>query len=309
MVRTILSIVGRRALSGILTLFLLLSLVFFMVRLVADPLSVLAGENATAEQIAAIEQSLGLDQPLLVQYLAYLGGVLHGDWGLSWRTGLPVWEMVAARMPATLLLSAVALLLAIAVAIPCGIVSAVRPGSWIDTVTRVVAVIGQSIPSFWLAILLVILFAVNLRWLPAGGYGSAEQLILPGIALSVYSIPVTMRLTRSAMLDSLGQDYIRTARSKGVSERRVIVVHGLGNAMIPIITVVALRVGHVISGTIVLEKVFAYPGMGSLGVDSMLLRDFPVVQFFIVFVGLLMILTSLAADVSYRIADPRVRVS
>lgn len=305
---TVLPLILRRVASGAATLILLLTVVFFAIRLVADPLTILASEDATEEQVQAIIEANRLDDPLIVQFGHYIAGIVQGDWGVSWRTGQPVWDAVSGRMPATLELAAVAMVLAVIIAIPLGIASAVRPGSLIDSATRVAAVLGQSMPVFWFGILLILLFAVNLRWLPAGGHGSFAQLILPGIALSAYSIPLTMRLTRSAMLETLGQDYIRTAHSKGLSQTRVVLGHGLRNALVPVITVVALRIGHVITGAIILEKVFAYPGIGSLGIDAMLLNDLPVVQFFVVFVAMLMIGSSLLADIAYQLVDPRIRI-
>ena len=299
----------RRLLGALFTVWLLVTVVFFATRIMGDPVALLAGPDAGADEIAAIEGRLGLDQPLLVQYFDYVIGLLRGDAGESWRTGQDVTQMVFSRMPASARLGIFAILLATLVAVPVGIVSALKPGSFIDTTSRVGAVLGQSIPIFWLGILLILLFAVHLGWLPAGGRGGWEHLVLPGIALAVYSMPLIMRLTRSAMLEVLNKDYVRTARSKGLSERRVILVHATRNAMIPVITVIALRFGIVVSGLVVAEEVFAYPGLGSLAIQAMLWQDLPVVQVFIVFVVLLVVGVNFVADLFYQLADPRIRVS
>lgn len=299
----------RRLVTGVGTVLLLVTAIFFLVRLVGDPVTVLAGPDALPEQIDAIRARIGMDVPLYQQYFNYLTGLLRGDAGTSFRTGQSASSMVFSRMPATIQLGAVAIALAAIIAVPIGVVSALKPGSFVDSVARVGAVLGQSVPVFWLGILMIILFAVNLGWLPAGGRDTWRHLVLPGVALSVYSIPLTMRLSRSAMLDVLNKDYIRTARSKGLLERRVIVNHALRNALIPIITVLALRIGHVIGGALVLEEVFAYPGVGRLAVQSMLLRDFPVIQFFVLFIAFVVIAVNLIADFLYTVVDPRIRLN
>lgn len=298
----------RRALTGLVTVFVLMTIVFFLVRTLGDPVEILAGPDALPEQIEAIRLRLGLDVPLYQQYVDYVASLLGGDAGESWRTGQPAAAMVVTRMPATLQLGAIAIGLAALIAIPVGVISALKPGSVIDSLSRVVAVLGQSMPVFWLGILLILVFAVGLGWFPAGGRDGWASLVLPGVTLSVYSIPLTMRLTRSAMLEVLNRDYITTARSKGLPERRVIMRHALRNAMIPVITVLALRVGHVLGGVLVLESVFAYPGVGRLAAESILTRDFPVIQFFVMFIALVVIFANLLADLLYTVVDPRIRV-
>lgn len=300
--------IAQRALTGLGTVFILVTVIFFLVRLIGDPVEILAGPDALEAQIEAIRTRLGLDLPFYQQYLNYLWDLLRGDGGASWRTGQSATAMVLSRMPATLQLGAIAILLAAVIAVPVGIIAALKPGSLVDSVSRVTAVLGQSMPIFWLGILMILLFAVNLGWFPAGGRGTWRNMVLPGVALSVYSIPLTMRLTRSAMLDVLNRDYIQTARSKGLPERQVILRHALRNAMIPVITVLALRIGHVISGALVLEEVFAYPGVGRLAVQSMLQRDFPVVQFFVIFIAFVVIAVNLIADILYSVVDPRIRL-
>lgn len=303
------ALVLRRIAYGAVALFLLVTAVFFLSRQVGDPVVFMAGPDASAEVVAEIRQRLGLDRPVHEQYVQYMGELLRGDFGTSYRGNRPALSLVLERLPATLELTAVAMVLAAVIAIPIGVVSAVRPGSLVDSVARVVAVLGQSMPVFWLGILLIIVFAVNLGWLPAGGRESWRHLVLPGLALSVYSIPLTMRLTRSTMIEVMSKDYIRTAESKGLQSWRVLLLHGLRNALLPIITVLTLRLGTVITGAIVLEEVFAYPGLGRLAIQALLFGDFPVVQAFLIVVAISIIGINLIADVLYGVADPRIRVS
>lgn len=303
------ALVIRRVLSSALVLFVVVTAVFFFMRLAGDPVTALVGDNATEQDVLEARQRLGLDRPVMDQYVTYLSGVLHGDFGSSYRFGTPALPLVLERLPATLKLSVIALALTVLVAVPIGVISALKPGSIIDTVSRMVAVIGQTVPVFWLGILLIILFAVRLAVLPAGGLDTWQSLVLPGIALSAYSIPLTMRLSRSSMLEVLGQDYIRSARAKGVSRIRVLVNHALRNASIPIVTVVALRAGHILSGAVVLEQVFAYPGMGRLAVQSMLLSDYNVIQAFVFVTALIVVSINLVVDIAYGVIDPRIRVS
>jgi peptide/nickel transport system permease protein len=299
----------RRAASGLLVLFVLVTAIFFFSRMVSDPVLMMVPEEATPEQIEAVRARLGLDRPVGIQYLDYMTDLLRGDMGTSYRWGLPVWTLLVERMPATLQLSFLSVGIAIVVALPIGILGAIRPGSWIDAGGRFVAVVGQSMPVFWLGILLIILFAVNLRVLPAGGAGTWAHLVLPSVALSTYSIPITMRIVRSGMLETLSLDYVRTARAKGLPERTVVIKHALRNALIPVVTVLALRLGHIIAGAVVLEQVFAYPGMGRLAVQGMLQGDFFVLQGFIVLVAAMVITLNFLADVIYGLLDPRIRVS
>ena len=306
--RDIAGIVIRRLVYGIIALFLLLTAVFFVTRVIRDPVAALAGEDATQAMRDAIRHSLGLDKPLWQQYFVFLGQVSHGDFGASYRIGQPAMELVLGRLPATLSLTFLSLAIAL-IAIPIGVIAAARPGSVIDSVARFLAALGASMPVFWLGILLIIIFAVELRVLPSGGTEGWQSLILPALTLSFYSLPLTMRITRSSLLDVLHRDYIRTARAKGLSEWSVIIKHGLRNAMIPVITVLAVRLGTIIAGAVVLEQVFGYPGMGQLAIRSMRIGDFPVVQAFIVVIGAGILIINLLADLLYQIADPRVRVS
>jgi len=305
----LLGVIARRVAVGGLTILLLITGVFFLMRVVGDPVTMLAGPDPTQATMDAIRASLGLDVPLYQQYFTFLTDILRGDFGNSFRFNRPAWTLVVERLPATVQLAAIAMALAVTVAIPIGVISAIRPGSIIDTFSRIIAVIGQSVPVFWLAILMVIVFAVNLGWFPTGGRGTWRHLVLPGVALSVYSIPLTMRLTRSALLEVLTKDYIRTSRAKGLKEWEVIIKHGLRNALIPVITVLALRVGFVISGAIILEEVFAYPGLGRLAVQALHAYDYPVIQAFIFFVAVTVVAINLFADILYTLVDPRVKLS
>lgn len=301
-------VVLKRVGSGALTVLLVVTFVFFLMRVIGDPVASIAPEDATAEQIQAIRERLGLDVSLARQYFDFILGIFQGDLGNSYRSGQPAMGMVLERMPATVELALAALGLAVVVAIPAGVISAVKPGSIVDTVSRIFAVLGQSLPVFWLAIMLILIFAVHLGWLPSGGRGGWQHLILPALALSVYSVPLTMRLTRSALLEVLGKDYIRTGRAKGLREWEVVVKHGLRNSMIPVITVLALRVGTVISGAIILEEVFAYPGIGRLGVQALQTSDFPVIQAFVIFIAVVTVAINLIVDILYTVVDPRVRI-
>ena len=299
----------RRVLSGVVALILLVTGVFLVTRVMGDPVAGLAGEDATPERRAAIRERLGLDRPLPEQYFTYMSNVSRGDFGDSYRLSRPAMELIVERLPATLTLSALSMILGIVVAIPVGVISAIRPGSLLDSIGRTFSVLGQSVPLFWLGILLIIVFAVNLQILPAGGRESWQSLILPASTLAFASLPLTMRITRSAMLEVLNKDYVRTARAKGLREWRVITGHVLRNALIPVITVLALRLGNVVSGSVVLEEVFGYPGVGRVAVQALRSYDFPLIQAFIVMVGASIIIINLLADILYTVVDPRVRLN
>ncbi len=299
----------RRALASIVVLFIVVTGVFFFMRLAGDPVAGLLSDNSTAEQVIKIRAEFGLDRPLVVQYADYMRGVVSGDFGRSFRFGGSAFELVIERLPATPELVALSLVIAITIALPIGILSAIRPGSKIDNISRVFAVIGQSMPVFWLGLLLIILFAVKLKLLPSGGYGTWQQLVLPAFTLSVYAIPLTMRLVRSSLLDVLVEPYITAARAKGIVESKVIVVHALRNALIPVLTVLAIRIGHIVSGTVVLEQVFAYPGIGRLAIDAMLFLDFNVVLAFVAVVASMILFLNFVVDILYGVLDPRMRVA
>ncbi|RPI98361.1 MAG: ABC transporter permease [Desulfobacteraceae bacterium] len=283
-------------------------LLFFMLRMLpGDPAQVLAGQMASPEEIETIRKQLGLDRPVYEQYLSYLGRLVRLDLGRSARTQNPVIEEIWARLPNTALLAVVAIGLACLFGIPAGVISAVRPYTWVDYAVTMGALFGISMPVFWLGLMLVVVFAVVLRWLPAGGTGSWQHVVLPSVTLASFVVAFIARMTRSTMLETLSLDYISTARSKGLKEGVVVIKHALKNALIPIVTVVGLQFGLLLGGAVLTETVFAWPGIGRLIVDSILARDYPVIQGTILIFGLLYILVNLAVDLLYVVIDPRIR--
>jgi peptide/nickel transport system permease protein len=300
--------VVKRLLSTIPVLFGISLLLFFMLRMLpGDPAQVLAGQMATPEEIENIRHQLGLDRPIHVQYAFFLSRLALFDLGRSARTQNPVTEEIWARLPNTILLAVVAIILACLFGIPAGIVSAVRPYTWTDYVVTSSALFGISMPVFWLGLMLVVIFAVMLNWLPAGGTGSWKHVILPSLTLAALMVAFIARMTRASMIEVLSQDYTTTARSKGLKEQVVIIKHALKNALIPIITVVGLQFGLLLGGAVLTETVFAWPGLGRLIVDSILGRDYPVIQGAILVFGLLYILVNLVVDLLYAYVDPRIR--
>jgi peptide/nickel transport system permease protein len=298
----------KRLLSTIPVLVGISLLLFFMLRMLpGDPAQVLAGQMATPQEIENIRHQLGLDRPVYEQYVIYLSHLVRLDLGRSARTQNPVIDEIWARLPNTLLLAVVAIALACLFGIPAGIISAVRPYSWIDYLVTLSALFGISMPVFWLGLMLVVLFAIILHWLPAGGTGSWQHVILPSITLAAFVVAFIARMTRSTMLETLTQDFTTTARSKGLTETVVVVKHALKNALIPIITVVGLQFGFLLGGAVLTETVFAWPGLGRLLYDSISARDYPVIQGTILIFGLLYILVNLMVDLIYAFVDPRIR--
>ena len=264
-----------------------------------------SGEEPAPEDILALRKELRLDDPVVVRYGRWLLGAMQGDLGVSYRGGQPITRELWQRFPATLMLTGTALLLATVVGIPLGIGAALRRGSSTDGLSRLLALGGAAIPSYVLALLLMLMIGVKLNWLPTIGYGSPKHLILPAIALAAGSSAQLMRLTRASMLEVLQQDYVRTARAKGLNERVVIWVHALKNALLPVVTVLGINLGHLLGGTVIVESIFSWPGVGKYAVDSIFLRDFPVIQGFVLYMGLIFLLVNLAVDLSYRWLDPR----
>jgi peptide/nickel transport system permease protein len=298
----------KRLISMIPVLVGISILLFFMLRMLpGDPAQVLAGQMASPEEIETIRKQLGLDRPVYEQYLSYLGRLVRLDLGRSARTQNPVIEEIWARLPNTALLAVVAISLACLFGIPAGIISAVRPYTWVDYAVTMGALFGISMPVFWLGLMLVVIFSVVLRWLPAGGTGSWQHVVLPSVTLASFVVAFIARMTRSTMLETLSLDYISTARSKGLKEEVVVIKHALKNALIPIVTVVGLQFGLLLGGAVLTETVFAWPGIGRLIVDSILARDYPVIQGTILIFGLLYILVNLAVDLLYVVIDPRIR--
>jgi peptide/nickel transport system permease protein len=303
-----LNYVIKRLLSTVPVLIGISLLLFFMLRMLpGDPAQVLAGQMATPEEIETIRTQLGLDRPIYVQYASFLSRLVRFDLGRSARTQNPVTEEIWARLPNTMLLAVVAITLACLFGIPAGIISAVRPYTWMDYLVTSSALFGISMPVFWLGLMLVIVFSIILKWLPAGGTGSWQHVVLPSVTLAAFVVAFIARMTRSTMMEVLSQDYTTTARSKGLKEQVVVIKHAFRNALIPIITVVGLQFGLLLGGAVLTETVFAWPGLGRLIVDSILARDYPVIQGAILVFGLLYILVNLVVDVMYAYVDPRIR--
>ncbi len=298
----------RRLLLAIPTLFGVTILVFGMLRMLpGDPAQAMAGVHATQEYVAQVRRQLGLDQPLHIQYGRFMAGLLRGDLGISIRTGLPVSREVWSRLIPTLELTGVSLALATLVGIGVGVVSAVKPYSIFDYVSMTAALIGLSAPVFWLGLMLMLLFSVQLRWLPAAGRGGLANLVLPSVTLAASSVALIARFTRSTMLEVMRQDYVNTARAKGLPQGTVILRHALRNALIPIVTIIGLRFGALLSGAVLTETVFAWPGVGRLIVDSISARDYPVVQGAVLLLALAFVGINLVVDLLYGLVNPRIQ--
>jgi peptide/nickel transport system permease protein len=280
-----------------------------------DPAAVIAGESATAEQVAALRQRMGLDQPMTTQFAIWLGQVLQGDFGESYYFRKPVLELITQRMEPTLALGAFALLLAVVVAVPMGVVAAFSQGSWLDRAVMAASVLGFSTPVFVVGYALMYLFAVELEWLPVQGYARLseglwpflERLLLPGVTLALVYVALVARITRTSVLEVLGEDHVRTARAKGLTEREVLVHHALRNAAVPVLTVIGIGLAVLIGGAVVTESVFAIPGLGRLTVEAVLSRDFPVIQALILLFSVGYVLVNLLIDIGYAFLDPRIR--
>ena len=301
-------LIGRRLLFLLPVLFGILVAVFVTMRIIpGDPARLVAGPDAGPEELAAIRHQFGLDQPLHVQFERYLLDVLRGEFGQSLKTQRPVLDEIVPRLWNTALLAVLSTLFAAALGLLAGIVAAARRNSAFDHMTMAVAMLGVSTPSFYLGIVLIVVFAVMLRLFPAGGSGGLIHLILPAVTLGASTLGIVARMTRASMIDVLDEDYIRTARAKGVRERVIVVRHALRNALLPVIAVVALQFGFVLAGSVLVETVFSFPGIGWLIVESISMRDFPVVQGSILLVTFVSVLVNLAADILYGYADPRIK--
>jgi len=282
--------------------------VFVAIRLIpGDPAQIMAGQAATEEVVRQIRQSLGLDQPVPVQYLYFLRNVLRGDLGRSLFNGVPVVEELGQRFPRTVRLAVASMAVASLIGIPAGILAATRRLTWVDTLVMLVALVGVSMPVFWLGLNFILVFSVRLQWLPAFGYGTWRHLVLPSVTLGAASAAVVARMTRSAMLEVLGQDYIRTARAKGLAERVVVHRHALRNALIPVVTILGLQLGTLLSGAVLTETVFAWPGIGRLLVEAVLARDYPVIQGTTLLIATTFVALNLTVDLLYALLDPRIR--
>jgi ABC-type dipeptide/oligopeptide/nickel transport system permease component len=299
---------ARRLLQSLLVLLGVSFVVFLILYLTGDPALVLLPPDATAEDVHRFREAMGFNDPFLVQYGRFLAGALRADFGQSLRHGEPAFQLVVERMPATFELSAAALAIALCLAIPAGIVSAVRRNTVLDYLSTVMALLGQSMPTFWLGIMLILVFSVWLNLLPSSGRGTLQHLLMPALTLGLFTTARIMRLTRSGMLEVLGQDYIRTARAKGVSGPPVVWKHALKNAAIPIVTVVGIELGTLLGGAVITETIFAWPGVGRLSVQAIYNRDYPVVQAAVFLLASTFVLVNLLVDVVYTYLDPRVRL-
>lgn len=298
----------RRLLQSVVVLLGISVIVFALVHMIpGGPALMILGEDANPEQIAILEQKLGLDKPVWEQYTTWLGKVIRGDFGTSYQDGRPIMADLLDRMPATLELLAAAMFVAIAIAIPVGVLSAVKRNSLFDSIGRFLALVGVSMPGFWLALILILIFAKDLRWLPASGRGDWRHLVMPAIALGFTLAGLLTRMVRSSVLEVLREDYLKTARAKGLPESIVIFKHALRNAMLPVITVIALQAGNLLGGTIVIESVFAWPGIGRFTYMRMLQRDIPTIMGNLILFAALVCALNIVTDLLYAVFDPRIR--
>jgi peptide/nickel transport system permease protein len=298
----------KRSLVAVLVAITISIVSFMLLHLSGDLAQSLAGPSATAADVAQVRKAYGLDRPLTVQYFDWASRSLHGDFGESFFLKQPVFPIIAERLPVTLTLGVSAILLALLVSIPLGIVAALRPNTWIDRLALTVSVLGQAMPSFWFGLLLMLVFGVMLRWLPVSGTGGWRYYVLPSVTLAYYSIPAFMRLVRAGMMEVLASDYIRTARAKGLRTPRILIKHALRNAIIPLVALTAVQLGFALGGSVVIETVFSLHGVGYLGWESISRADFPVVQAIVLILACFYIVLTLAADMLNAYLDPRIRV-
>ncbi|HZF05421.1 MAG TPA: ABC transporter permease [Patescibacteria group bacterium] len=283
-------------------------LAFAILHVIGDPVLLLLPQNAGKEEYERYHKLLGLDKPVYVQYWKFASRAVQGDFGKSWYTDTPAFKLVLERMPPTLYLTSAGLLAALLIALPLGILAALKRHSFVDNVCTMLAVAGQAMPIFWLGIMLIIIFAVRLKALPASGYGTWQHFLMPAFTLGAFLAPITMRLVRSGVIEIMNMDYIRTARAKGVGENTVVVKHAFRNACIPVITVLGLQFGQLLGGAIVTETVFAWPGVATLTVDSIRNQDFPVVQCAVVLLALIIVSVNFVVDMIVGLIDPRIRI-
>jgi peptide/nickel transport system permease protein len=300
----------RRLLQTALVMLGVTAITFGAMFLNGDPTRLLLGETRgmSDEDIQAFRERLGFDRPVPIQYLDWLGKAVRGDFGISLHHRQSNFTMVMERLPATLELTFVGLAIALAVSIPLGVLAAVRRDTWLDRLAMVGAMFGQSIPVFWLGVMLMLIFGVALKWLPVSGRGGWQNIVMPAITVGVFSMARNARMIRSSMLEVLGQDYVRTARAKGVGERTVVLRHAFRNALIPIVTLIALDFGALLGGAVITEQIFAWPGVGRLVLQAINTKDFPLVQAAVTVLALTFVLINLAVDLLYTALDPRVRL-
>ena len=302
---------GRYVLKSLMqivpVMFIITIIVFVLVHVAGDPVNLMLPETASEEDRAALRTALGLDKPLYVQYMTFLGNVLHGEFGTSFHYGQEALPLVLERLPATFQLAAASIVIAVLIAVPCGILSAAKRNSVVDVLFSLLAVIGKAMPNFWIGIMLILFFSVELQWFPVSGRGGIEHLVLPAFTVGVGLAAQMTRLIRSGMLEILSEDYIRTARSKGLRESVVVCVHAFRNGLIPVVTVISLQFTSLIGGTLVTETVFAWPGLGMLLVTAVNMRDMAVVQAAVFIIAFTVIACNLLTDLVYRWLDPRIK--
>ncbi len=299
--------IAQRLLLGIFVLLGVSLTVFGLTFLGGDPAAALMPLNTAPEDIELFRHSAGLDQPIPIQYVNFLSHAVRGDFGQSFRYRQGAMGLVLERLPATLALAGMGMLFALLIGIPFGIISGLNRGKLVDSGSRIVVLLGQSVPGFWLAIILILVFAVNLRWLPVSGANGWKSLILPGLTVAVFPAAVIARLLRSSLIGVMSKEYIRTARAKGLKESTVLIRHALKNSAIPVVTVIGLQVGTLLAGAVIAEVVFAYPGVGRLMVQSISARDVPVIQAFVIVTATIVVVINITLDVAYTWLDPRIR--
>lgn len=303
-----LTYISRRVLVAIPTVLGVATLIFILVHLLSgDPARVIAGVNASDEDVRRIRHQLGLDQPLWLQYVLFIGNLVRGDLGRSTRSGQPVTTEILTRLPYTVELAVISTLLAVLIGVTLGVIAAARRGSWLDLAISAFSVFGVSMPVYWLGLILIIIFAVNLHLLPAAGANHPLGFLLPSLTLALYSVGFIGRQTRSAMLEVLGLDYVRTARAKGAAWGSVLLRHALRNALLPIITIIGLQFGTLLGGAVLTETIYSWPGIGRLVTDSIFARDYPTVQGVVFVFGVALVLINLLTDLMYAYVDPRIR--
>jgi peptide/nickel transport system permease protein len=296
-----------RVAQSLLTILLVMFVVFVAARVAGDPVTLLVDFDATQEDIDELKGELGLNDPLPVQFVDFVGDAMRGDFGTSFRTSRPAMDEVIERVPASVQLALLSLVFAIAISIPLGVLAAITRGSSLDVFARFLALVGQAAPNFWVGLMLIFFFSVRLHWLPTGGRGGFDHMILPAITLGTAGAASLARLTRSAMLDVLNSDYVTMARAKGLPRRTVIFKHALRNAMIPVVTILGLRIGTLVSGSVIVETIFAWPGVGRLIIQAINVSDFPVVQAAILLTASAVVFANLLTDIAYMFIDPRIR--
>jgi peptide/nickel transport system permease protein len=297
----------KRLRRSLITLIMISMIIFVVARITGDPISHFASEDASETEIAQIRERLGLDKPLYTQYAIYAGRAVQGDFGMSLRYDRPAFEMVLDRLPATVQLALTAFLISTIFGILMGVIAALKRGTWIDGLLRLIAVLGQSAPSFWIGILGILIFGVHLHWLPTSGRMGPEYLILPAFTLALFSLASVMRLTRSAMLETQSQEYVKFLRAKGLPESQIIWKHMLRNALVPVFAVLGIQLGHLVGGAVIIEVVFNWPGVGRLMIEALLNSDLPLIQAGVMLIATSVVLVNLLVDLSYSLIDPRIR--